>query len=67
MEYYSVVLPGNEFKEKLEDLKASNPREAQEAVSLAKILSAVLPDSDPEKELASRVVRRIRQGVLPVG
>ncbi len=67
LEYYSVVLPGNEFKEKLEDLKASNPREAQEAISLAKILSAVLPDSDPEKELASRVVGRIRQGVLPVG
>ncbi len=67
LEYYSVAYSGREFKDKLEELRTDHPREVQEAISMAKILASVLPTSDPEGELASRVVGRIRQGVLPVG
>ena len=67
LEYYSVAYSGKEFKDKLEELRTDHPREVQEAISMAKILASVLPTTDPEGELASRVVGRVRQGVLPVG
>ncbi len=67
LEYYSVAYSGREFKDRLEELRTDHPREVQEAISMAKILASVLPTTDPEGELASRVVGRVRQGVLPVG
>ena len=67
LEYYSVAYSGREFKDKLEELRMDHPGEVQEAISMAKILANVLPTTDPEGELASRVVGRVRQGVLPVG
>jgi len=59
LEYYSVIFGEKKFKERWQELKEKYPSELEEAFSLAKILSQILPDVDCEKSLAGEFARKI--------
>jgi len=59
LEYYSRSLGEKKFKERWQELKEEYPSELEEVFSLAKILSQILPQVDPEKNLAVEFVRII--------
>ena len=56
LEYYAVTLPKSEFTKQVEEFHARYPALYEEALGLARLLAEVLPSSDPERELANRVV-----------
>jgi len=56
LEYYAVSLPKGEFVKRAEELRARYPALYEEALGLAQVLAEVLPQGDPERELAGRVV-----------
>jgi len=59
IEYYAVTYPREEFRRKLEELKANNIAQVNEALSLARILAKVLPEEDVEKALCERIVEHM--------
>jgi len=59
MEYYSLIFPISKLKERWEELRESYSAESEEAFTLAKILAQILPEVDPEKNLADTFVRKI--------
>jgi len=65
LEYYSVIFDEKKFKERWQELKEKYPSELEEAFSLAKILSQILPDVDCEKSLAGEFVRKIEDRPKP--
>ena len=62
LEYYAATLPRSELSRRAEELRASYPALYEEALGLASLLAEVLPSDDPERELASRVVRELTPG-----
>ncbi|RLI97662.1 MAG: hypothetical protein DRP00_03770, partial [Candidatus Aenigmatarchaeota archaeon] len=56
LEYYALVYSREEFRRKLDELKAKFPAQVEEALSMVKIMARVLPDRDVEKGLCVRVV-----------
>ena len=56
LEYFAVVHPREEFKRKLEELKASYPAHVEDALTMARIMAKVLPPEDTEKGLCSRII-----------
>lgn len=56
LEYLAVTYPREEFKRKLEELKAKYPSQVQDALILARILTKVLPSKDVEQSLCNRIV-----------
>jgi putative DNA methylase len=55
LEYLAVVHPREEFKRKLEQLKASYPAYVEDALTMCRIMAKVLPPEDIEKGLCSRI------------
>lgn len=66
LEYWARTLPQSHFNEKLSHLKTLNLQYVEEAINLAKILSKVLKDYDPEKHLASELVAKVKGEKLEV-
>jgi len=56
LEYYALVYSREEFRRRLDELKAKFPAQVEEALSMVKIMARVLPDRDIEKGLCVRVV-----------
>jgi len=56
MEYYSSTLPSSELSSRLEELRSRYPSLYEEALSLARLISRVLGNMDPEAELAGKLV-----------
>lgn len=56
LEYYAIKYPVVEYMKNLEVLREKYPSLVNEALSLAKILARILPESDPEKYLCERVI-----------
>lgn len=56
LEYFAVVHPREEFKRKLEELKASYPAHVEDALTMCRIMAKVLPPEDIEKGLCSRII-----------
>jgi putative DNA methylase len=56
LEYFAVIHPREEFKRKLEELKASYPAHVEDALTMARIMAKVLPPEDIEKGLCSRII-----------
>jgi putative DNA methylase len=56
LEYFAVTHPREEFKRKLEELKASYPAHVEDALIMARIMAKVLPPEDIEKGLCSRII-----------
>jgi putative DNA methylase len=56
LEYFAVTHPREEFKRKLEELKASYPANVEDALTMARIMAKVLPPEDIEKGLCSRII-----------
>lgn len=65
LEYYSVIFGEKKSKERWQELKEKYPSELEEAFSLAKILSQILPDVDCEKSLAGEFIRKIEDRPKP--
>jgi putative DNA methylase len=59
LEYLAVVHPREEFKRKLEELKASYPAHVEDALTMARIMAKVLPPEDIEKSLCSRIIEHL--------
>lgn len=64
LEYYAITYSRDEFKRKLDELKARYPAQVIEALSMARIMARVLPDTDVEKGLCNRVVGYLEPGGL---
>ncbi|RLF01503.1 MAG: DUF1156 domain-containing protein, partial [Thermoprotei archaeon] len=64
LEYYALTLPLEEFRKRLEDLRAKYPSYVEEALAMARIFARVLPEKDVEKTLCSRVIERLGPSVL---
>jgi putative DNA methylase len=58
-EYLAVTCSRQEFRRRLDELKASYPSFVEEALSLAKILAKVLPEEDVEKKLCEKIVEHL--------
>jgi putative DNA methylase len=58
-EYLAVTSSRQEFRRRLDELKASYPSFVEEALSLAKILAKVLPEEDVEKKLCEKIVEHL--------
>jgi len=56
LEYLAVTYSREEFKRKLDELKAKYPAQVQDAITLARILAKVLPNKDIEKTLCNRII-----------
>jgi len=67
LEYFAVVHPREEFRRKLEELKASCPAHAEEALSMARIMAKVLPEEDVERSLCSRIVEHLEPNTPKMG
>jgi putative DNA methylase len=59
LEYFAVAYPREEFRQKLEELRANYPAHVEEALTMARIMAKVLPGEDMEKKLCSRVVEHL--------
>ncbi|MEM4488725.1 MAG: DUF1156 domain-containing protein [Desulfurococcaceae archaeon] len=56
LEYYATAYSAAEYMRRLEKLRENYPEQVNEALSLARIFSRVLPDDDPERRLCERVI-----------
>ncbi|MGC8988166.1 MAG: hypothetical protein ACP5KC_09050, partial [Infirmifilum sp.] len=56
LEYYALSHNVKEFRERYEELRGHGAHHVDEALRLASIFSKLLPSSDPEKELNTRVI-----------
>jgi putative DNA methylase len=59
LEYFGIVYPREEFKRKLEQLKANYPAHVEDALTMARIMAKVLPPEDIEKSLCSRIIEHL--------
>ena len=59
LEYYAVAHSREEFRRKLDELKAIHPTHIKEALAMARIMAKVLPENDIEKTLCSRIVSHL--------
>lgn len=55
-EYYAVTYSREDFRRKIEELKAMHPAQVEEALSMARIMARILPNGDVEKGLCARIV-----------
>lgn len=64
LEFYAITLPASDFARRAEELRSRYPAMYEEALTLAKLLASekLLPRDDPERELASRVIRALAPG-----
>jgi len=56
LEYWAVRYSREEFRRKLDELKAKSPLHVEDALSMVRIMARVLPSEDIEKELCNRIV-----------
>jgi putative DNA methylase len=56
LEYLAVYSSREEFKQKLEEIRAKFPLQVEDALIMAKTMAKVLPTEDVEKNLCSRIV-----------
>jgi putative DNA methylase len=56
LEYWAVRYAREEFRRRLDELKAKYPVQVEDALSMARIMARVLPSEDMEKELCNRIV-----------
>jgi len=56
LEYLAVAFPREEFRRKLEELKAGYPAQVEDALNITRIMAKVLPAEDTEKGLCSRII-----------
>jgi len=59
VEYFAATYPREEFRRKLDELRANYPAQVEEALSLARIMAKVLPENDVEKGLCDRIVEHL--------
>ena len=58
IEYLALIHSKEEFRRKLDELKAKNPSEVEEALSMAKIMARVL-QKDDEQKLCRRILEHL--------
>jgi len=63
LEYHALAHSRREFAQIAGELRRQHPAFYEEAISMAKIFSRILPDDDPERELC----RRILEGTTRLG
>ena len=56
IEYLALIHSKEEFRRKLDELKAMYPAKVEEALSMAKIMARVLPEKDDEQKLCRRIL-----------
>jgi putative DNA methylase len=56
LEYFAVIYSREEFKRKLDELRANYPAFIEDALSMARIMAKILPEEDVEKTLCNRIV-----------
>mgnify|MGYP000291767238 CR=1 FL=1 len=59
IEYLALIRSKEEFRRKLDELKAMHPAEVEEALSMAKIMARVLPEKDDEQKLCRRILEHL--------
>ena len=59
IEYLALIHSKEEFRRKLDELKAMHPAEVEEALSMAKIMARVLPEKDDEQKLCRRILEHL--------
>ncbi|RLG82276.1 MAG: DUF1156 domain-containing protein [Thermoprotei archaeon] len=59
LEYLAVIHPREEFKRRLEEIKALYPTQVREALAMARIMAKVLPENDVEKKLCERILSHL--------
>jgi len=59
LEYLAVAYPREEFRRRLEELKASYPAYVEDALTMARIMARVLPEEDAEKGLCGRIIEHL--------
>jgi len=59
LEYLSISLPKDRFREEYEKLRLLNPAAVEEAIALAGILAASAEKPDPERGLATRLLEAV--------
>lgn len=57
IEYYAVTYSREDFRRKIEELKAMHPAQVEEALSMARIMARILPNGDVERSLCARIIR----------
>lgn len=67
LEYLTVVHPRQEFKRKLDELKASYPAQVEDALNIARIMAKVLPAEDVEKGLCNRIIEYLEPTTPELG
>jgi putative DNA methylase len=60
LEYYAVAHTRDTFKRMMEELRVKYPAQVDEALSMVKIMSRVLPDRDVEKVLCDRILDHLQ-------
>jgi putative DNA methylase len=63
LEYWAVRYAREEFRRRLDELKAKYPVHVEDALSMARIMARVLPSEDMEKELCNRIVEYLEPAV----
>jgi putative DNA methylase len=56
LEYFAVIYSREEFKRKLDELRANYPAFIEDALSMARIMAKILPEEDIEKTLCNRII-----------
>ncbi len=56
LEYFAVIYSREEFKRKLDELRANYPAFIEDALSTARIMARILPEEDIEKTLCNRII-----------
>ena len=59
IEYLALIHSKEEFRRKLDELKAMHPAKVEEALSMAKIMARVLPEKDDEQKLCRRILEHL--------
>jgi len=59
IEYLALIHSKEEFRRKLDELKAMHPAEVEEALPMAKIMARVLPEKDDEQKLCRRILEHL--------
>jgi len=61
LEYYALIHSRREFVRRIDELKSKYPAFVEEALSMARIFSKVLPNDDPERNLCTRILETIER------
>jgi len=60
LQYFAITYSREEFRRRLEEMRAKYPAFVEEALSMARILAKVLPERDVEKNLCNRILEHLR-------